>query len=57
MTGTSLILLKWQKAKKKYTESEMPTNLSEIWNHNTGYHAFFTHRYNLGFYRGRDAEK
>ncbi len=43
--------LEMAEGKKKYTESEMPTNLSEIWNHNTGYHAFFTHRYNLGFYR------
>lgn len=32
--------LEMAEGKKKYTESEMPTNLSEIWNHNTGYHAF-----------------
>lgn len=37
--------------KKQYSTSEIPTNLSEIWNKNTGYHGFLTHRYNLGFYR------
>ena len=36
---------------KVYGNSEIPTNLSQVWNHNTGYHAFLTHRYNLGFYR------
>lgn len=37
--------------KKEYATYEIPTNLSEIWNKNTGYHGFLTHRYNLGFYR------
>ena len=37
--------------KKQYSTSEIPTNFSEIWNKNTGYHGFLTHRYNLGFYR------
>ena len=36
--------------KKTYRTHEMPTNLHSIWNKNTGYHAFLTHRYNLGFY-------
>lgn len=36
---------------KVYANDEIPTNLSQVWNHNTGYHAFLTHRYNLGFYR------
>ena len=36
--------------KRQYRTYEIPTNLSDIWNHNTGYHAFLTHRYNLGFY-------
>ena len=36
--------------KRTYRTYEMPTNLANIWNHNTGYHAFLTHRYNLGFY-------
>ena len=36
--------------KRTYRTYEIPTNLSDIWNHNTGYHAFLTHRYNLGFY-------
>lgn len=42
---------------KVYGNSEIPTNLSDIWNHNTGYHAFLTHRYNLGFYRENPDEK
>ena len=36
--------------KKTYRSYEIPTNLNNIWNKNTGYHAFLTHRYNLGFY-------
>ena len=36
--------------KKTYRSYEIPTNLDNIWNKNTGYHAFLTHRYNLGFY-------
>ena len=35
---------------------EIPTNLQEIWNKNTGYHAFLTHRYNLGFYKDESNE-
>ena len=37
--------------KKEYSANEIPTRLSQIWNHNTSYHAFLTHRYNLGFYK------
>lgn len=37
--------------KKEYNSYDIPTNLSQIWNHNTSYHAFLTHRYNLGFHR------
>lgn len=36
---------------KVYANDEIPANLSQVWNHNTGYHAFLTHRYNVGFYR------
>lgn len=36
--------------KRTYRTYEIPTNLANIWNKNTGYHAFLTHRYNLGFY-------
>lgn len=39
------------KGGKVYANDEIPTNLSQVWNHNTGYHAFLTHRYNVGFYR------
>lgn len=37
--------------KKEYSAGEIPTRLNQTWNHNTSYHAFLTHRYNLGFYR------
>ena len=37
--------------KKTYRSSEIPTNLTDIWNHNTGMQFFLTHRYNLGFYK------
>ena len=37
--------------KKTYKSSEIPTNLTDIWNHNRGVQGFLTHRYNLGFYR------
>lgn len=36
---------------EKLDASEIPVNMEKIWNHNTGYHGFLTHRYNLGFYR------
>ena len=35
----------------EYSENEIPTVLSENWNRNDSKHIFFTHRYNLGFYR------
>ena len=37
--------------KKQYNSTDIPTLFNKIWNHNTSYHAFLTHRYNLGFYR------
>ena len=43
--------------KKQYQSNMIPTNLNDVWNKNTGYHAFLTHRYNLGFYRDVKAEK
>lgn len=39
-----------------YKSYEIQTNLEEIWNHNTGYHTFLTHRYNLGFYKDESTE-
>lgn len=39
--------------KKEYAANEIPTRLNQMWNHNTSYHAFLTHRYNLGFYKER----
>ena len=43
--------------KKTYSTSEIPVNLSNIWNHNRGYHLFLTHRYNLGIYRDNPDEQ
>lgn len=37
--------------KKQYQSTDIPTVLNKIWNHNRSYHAFLTHRYNLGFYK------
>lgn len=37
--------------KKQYASTDIPTNLNKVWNHNSGYHVFLTHRYNLGFYK------
>lgn len=36
---------------ESYSENEIPTILSETWNRNDHQHLFFTHRYNIGFYR------
>ncbi|MGL5937353.1 MAG: putative porin [Phocaeicola sp.] len=36
---------------REYETYDMPTRLSQIWNHNTSYHGFISHRYNLGFHR------
>lgn len=37
--------------KKQYNSTDIPTNLNKVWNHNTSYRLFLTHRYNLGFYK------
>ena len=34
-----------------YAENEIPTVLSQNWNRNDNQHVFFSHRYNIGFYR------
>ncbi len=36
---------------ESYNEDEIPTQLSQNWNRNDNQHAFFNHRYSLGFYR------
>lgn len=43
--------LEMAEGRKTYATYDLPINLNDIWNKNTGYHAFLTHRYNLGFYR------
>ena len=35
----------------QYSEDEIPTVLNSNWNRNKTQHVFFTHRYNVGFYR------
>ena len=42
--------------KRVYKSYEIKTNLQDIWNKNTGYHAFLSHRYNLGFYKDESSE-
>jgi hypothetical protein len=37
--------------KKTYKSTDIPVNLGKIWNHNTGYHVFLSHRFNMGFHR------
>ena len=39
-----------------YKSYDIQTNLEDIWNKNTGYHAFLTHRYNLGLYKDESTE-
>lgn len=43
--------------KKQYASTDIPTVLNKVWNHNTSYHVFLTHRYNLGFYKGKKEEQ
>lgn len=43
--------------KKQYASTDIPTNLNKVWNHNSGYHVFLTHRYNLGFYKKNNKEQ
>lgn len=39
--------------KKEYASTDIPVKLNKTWNHNRSYHVFLTHRYNLGFYKGK----
>ena len=45
--------LEMAEGKKQYASTDIPTVLNKIWNHNTSYHVFLTHRYNLGFYKNK----
>ena len=36
---------------EQFSEEEIPTVLSKNWNRNNSQHLFFSHRYNIGFYR------
>ena len=45
--------LEMAEGKKQYASTDIPTVLNKIWNHNTSYHGFLTHRYNLGFYKNK----
>jgi hypothetical protein len=35
----------------QYSEEEIPTVLSQNWNRNNSQHFYFSHRYNIGFYK------
>ena len=48
--------LEMAEGKKQFQTYQIPTNLTNIWNKNTGYHAYLTHRYNLGFYRENEED-
>ncbi len=37
--------------KKEYDPIDIPVNFNKMWNHNTNFHFFMTHRINLGFYK------
>ena len=43
--------LSMSEGKKQYSSTDIPTLFNKVWNHNTSYHGFLTHRYNVGFYR------
>ena len=43
--------LSMAEGKKQYGSTDIPTLLNKVWNHNTSFHTFLTHRYNLGFYK------
>jgi len=43
--------LEMAEGKREFATNEIPVRLRQIWNHNTSYHTFLTHRYNLGFHR------
>ena len=45
--------LEMAEGKKQYASTDIPTVFNKIWNHNTSYHGFLTHRYNLGFYKNK----
>ena len=48
--------LEMAEGERTYETYNIPTNLNDIWNNNTGYHAFLTQRYNVGFYRDETTE-
>ena len=35
----------------QFTEDEIPTVMSQNWNRNNSQHVYFSHRYNIGFYK------
>lgn len=49
--------LEMAEGKKQYNSTDIPTKLNKVWNHNTSYRIFLTHRYNLGFYKGEKEQK
>ncbi len=40
-----------EQEESQYSEEEIPTVLSQNWNRNNSQQLFFSHRYNIGFYR------
>ncbi len=49
--------LAMSEGKKTYEPANIPTVLTDTWNRNKDFYAFFTQRYNLGFRREKKKEK
>lgn len=43
--------LSMAEGERTYDPEDIPTRMERTWNRNENWNAFFTHRYNLGFYR------
>lgn len=48
--------LSMSEGKKEYQTGDIPTNLTDTWNYNKDFDVFYTHRYNVGFYRKIEQE-
>ena len=44
---------KTESGSKNFGTNDIPVNLNKAWNRNEAYSVFFTHNYNIGFYRDR----
>lgn len=49
--------LTMNEGKRQYSSSDIPTVLTQTWNRNKDYKLFFTHRYNVGFWKDVETEE